>query len=148
MKSRSFTPFVKVIIQKKKEVEMRAYKALKMVGIEDEYFYQSPFALSGGQKRRVAIAGVLAMEPEVLVLDEPTAGLDPKGRDEVLEPLLHYRMNENLPTFFTSNLTLEELEKHFVVSNTSIDMINARRVIERIKKLSEPVLLVSKNIRE
>jgi primosomal protein DnaI len=70
------------------------------------------------------------------------------GRDEVLEPLLHYRMNENLPTFFTSNLSLEELEKHFVITNTTIDMINARRIIERIKKLSMPIELVSKNIRE
>jgi energy-coupling factor transport system ATP-binding protein len=69
----------------KKEVELRAYEALKLVGLDDEYFYQSPFELSGGQKRRVAIAGVLAMKPDVLILDEPTAGLDPKGRDEILD---------------------------------------------------------------
>ena len=68
----------------KMEMELRAYEALHMVGIPDELFYQSPFDLSGGQKRRGAIAGVLAMKPDVLILDEPTAGLDPKGRDDIL----------------------------------------------------------------
>lgn len=68
-----------------KEVELRAYQALKQVGLPDDCFFQSPFELSGGQKRRAAIAGVLAMRPEVLILDEPTAGLDPKGRDEIFE---------------------------------------------------------------
>lgn len=78
----------------KKDVELRAYEALKMVGLEDEYFYQSPFDLSGGQKRRAAIAGVLAMKPKVLILDEPTAGLDPKGREEILNLIkkLHEEM--------------------------------------------------------
>lgn len=87
----------------KKEVELRAYAALKQVGIEDEYFYQSPFNLSGGQKRRVAIAGVLAMQPEILVLDEPTAGLDPKGRDEILEMLNRIKEEKNCTIVLVSH---------------------------------------------
>ena len=68
----------------KEECEKRALEALKLVGLKEKYYKSSPFELSGGQKRRVAIAGVLAMHPKVLVLDEPTAGLDPKGRDDIL----------------------------------------------------------------
>lgn len=68
----------------RKDIELRAFEALRNVGFPEELFYQPPFDLSGGQKRRVAIAGVLAMKPDVLVLDEPTAGLDPAGRDEIL----------------------------------------------------------------
>ncbi len=69
----------------KDEIERRATEALLSVGISEEDFKSSPFELSGGQKRRVAIAGVLAMRPKVLILDEPTAGLDPRGREEILE---------------------------------------------------------------
>ena len=87
----------------KKEAELRAYDALKQVGIDDEYFYQSPFDLSGGQKRRVAIAGVLAMQPKILVLDEPTAGLDPGGRDEILDRLLKIRNDTNCSIVLVSH---------------------------------------------
>ena len=71
----------------KKESELRAFDALRKVGLPADLYYQYPFELSGGQKRRAAIAGVLAMKPQVLILDEPTAGLDPKGRDEILDQI-------------------------------------------------------------
>ena len=71
----------------KEEQEERSKRALALVGLGEEYYDQSPFEMSGGQKRRVAIAGILAMEPDFLVLDEPTAGLDPQGRDEILEQI-------------------------------------------------------------
>ncbi|MBP3544098.1 MAG: energy-coupling factor transporter ATPase [Lachnospiraceae bacterium] len=71
----------------KEDAEKRAREALQAVGLAEEFYSQSPFELSGGQKRRVAIAGVLAMKPKVLILDEPMAGLDPKGRDEILEEI-------------------------------------------------------------
>lgn len=95
----------------KKEAELRAYEALKQVGIEDEYFYQSPFDLSGGQKRRVAIAGVLAMKPRVLILDEPTAGLDPKGRDELLDKLQKIREESGCTIVLVSH-SMEDVAKY------------------------------------
>ena len=74
----------------KEEAELRAFAALKSVGLPEEVYYHSPFDLSGGQKRRVAIAGVLAMQPEVLILDEPTSGMDVIARDEMLDLLREY----------------------------------------------------------
>ncbi|MBQ9928350.1 MAG: energy-coupling factor transporter ATPase [Lachnospiraceae bacterium] len=105
----------------KKEVELRAYTALKQVGIADEYFYQSPFDLSGGQKRRVAIAGVLAMKPEVLILDEPTAGLDPKGRDEILDQIAKLREETGMTVILVSH-SMEDVAKYvdrIIVMNKS-----------------------------
>ncbi len=95
----------------KKETELRAYAALKQVGLEDDYFYQSPFDLSGGQKRRVAIAGVLAMKPEVLILDEPTAGLDPKGRDEILDQVAKLRRETGITVILVSH-SMEDVAKY------------------------------------
>lgn len=95
----------------KREVELRAYEALKLVGIEDAYFYQSPFDLSGGQKRRVAIAGVLAMKPEVLILDEPTAGLDPKGRDEILDQISRLKRETGITVLLVSH-SMDDVAKY------------------------------------
>ena len=84
-------------------MQLRAFQALKQVGLPDDCFYQPPFDLSGGQKRRAAIAGVLAMKPEVLVLDEPTAGLDPKGRDEILDLVSSLRDENGMTVILVSH---------------------------------------------
>ena len=95
----------------RKEVELRAYDALKKVGLEDDYFYQSPFDLSGGQKRRAAIAGVLAMQPEIMILDEPTAGLDPKGRDEILHLISRLRKETGMTIILVSH-SMEDVAQY------------------------------------
>ncbi len=95
----------------KKECELRAYDALKKVGFPEDYIYSSPFDLSGGQKRRVAIAGVLAMKPEVLILDEPTAGLDPKGRDEILGLIKELQKKENITILLVSH-SMEDVAEY------------------------------------
>lgn len=90
---------------------LRAFEALKSVGMPEELYYQSPFDLSGGQKRRVAIAGVLAMKPEVLILDEPTAGLDPKGRDEILDLILAMHKERKMTVILVSH-SMEDVAKY------------------------------------
>ncbi len=85
------------------EAAARAEEALRSVGISEELYELSPFELSGGQKRRVAIAGVLAMKPEVLILDEPTAGLDPKGRREILDLIAELHANEHITVLLVSH---------------------------------------------
>ena len=93
------------------EAKERARKALRMVGLSEEYEKQSPFELSGGQKRRAAIAGVLAMEPEVLILDEPTAGLDPKGRDEILDQISLLHKDRGITVVLVSH-SMEDVAKY------------------------------------
>lgn len=95
----------------KKDAELRAFTALRSVGLPEEYWYQSPFELSGGQKRRVAIAGVLAMKPEVLVLDEPTAGLDPQGRDEILDQVAKMHQELGMTIILVSH-SMEDVAKY------------------------------------
>lgn len=95
----------------KKETELRAYEALKLAGMPDECFYQSPFDLSGGQKRRAAIAGVLAMKPEVLILDEPTAGLDPKGRKEILDQICKLKEESGITVILVSH-SMEDVAEY------------------------------------
>ena len=85
------------------EVLARAKEALAAVGLDESYYEKSPFDLSGGQKRRVAIAGILAMQPKVLVLDEPTAGMDPKGRDEILALLKELHDSQNITVILVSH---------------------------------------------
>ena len=93
------------------ECKERALEALRLVGLPEKYYESSPFDLSGGQKRRVAIAGVLAMKPKVLVLDEPTAGLDPKGRDEILDQIAYLQKEENLTVILVSH-SMEDIAKY------------------------------------
>ncbi len=95
----------------KAEVEKRAREALEKVGLPEELYFQSPFELSGGQKRRAAIAGVLAMEPEVLILDEPTAGLDPQGRDEILEQIKKLQTESGMTIILVSH-SMEDVAEY------------------------------------
>lgn len=110
------------------EARQRALEALKLVGLSEKYYTASPFDLSGGQKRRVAIAGVLAMQPKVLVLDEPTAGLDPKGRDEILDQIAYLQKEGNLTVILVSH-SMEDIAKYvdrIVVMNKGCKMYDGK----------------------
>lgn len=95
----------------KEEAEARAVQALKQAGLKEKYYQSSPFELSGGQKRRVAIAGVLAMDPQVLILDEPTAGLDPKGRDEILDQIAFLHEERKITVILVSH-SMEDIARY------------------------------------
>lgn len=123
------------------EVEERAKKALDLVGLSEKYYKQSPFELSGGQKRRVAIAGVLAMQPEYLVLDEPTAGLDPKGRDEILDQIAYLQKTTGITVVLVSH-SMEDVAKYvdrIIVMNSGIVMFDdtPKKVFKHYKELEE-----------
>ena len=92
------------------EIKERVENALNIVGIAPELYEKSPFELSGGQKRRVAIAGVLAMQPDILILDEPAAGLDPRGRDEILNQIKHMHETLNITVILVSH-SMEDIAR-------------------------------------
>ena len=95
----------------KEEAEERAKKALASVGFREDHYGKSPFELSGGQKKRAAIAGVLAMDPKILVLDEPTAGLDPKGRDEILDQVRALQEERGIAVLVVSH-SMEDMARY------------------------------------
>ncbi len=105
------------------EVDRAVRKAAECVGIPESMFEKSPFEISGGQKRRVAIAGVIAMNPRVLILDEPTAGLDPKGRDTILSLISQYHKSENNTVLLVSH-SMEDIAKY----STKILVMNQSKV--------------------
>ena len=145
------------------EIQLRAYDALKAVGLRDECFYVSPFDLSGGEKRRVAIAGVLAMKPDILILDEPTAGLDPKGREEILGLIKTLHDESNISIVLVSH-SMEDVaeyadriivindgrlvfddtpqnvfENHEVLNEMGLSVPSAKRVLYKLHEKGIPV---------
>ena len=123
------------------EVNLRTFEAIKLVGLSDELYDASPFELSGGQKRRVAIAGVLAMKPEVLILDEPTAGLDPMGRDEILDQIAKIQKERNITVILVSH-SMEDVAEYvdrIIVMNKGRVMYDdePKKVFSYYKELEE-----------
>ncbi len=122
------------------EAEKRAKEALRAVGVEEKYDAQSPFELSGGQKRRVAIAGVLAMDPEILILDEPTAGLDPMGRDAILREAKRLQKERNITVILVSH-SMEDVaayaERVLVMADGALLMDGTTRQVFHERKILE-----------
>ena len=123
------------------EINQRVKYAAKLVDLNDELLQKSPFDLSGGEKRRVAIAGIIAMKPDVLVLDEPTAGLDPKGRDLILSRIKEYRDETNAAVIIVSH-SMEDMaktaDKLLVMNKGSIEMFDTvSNVFSNAERLAE-----------
>ncbi len=127
----------------KEEIDRRVREAAGFVGITEEQLNVSPFDLSGGQKRRVAIAGVIAMEPEILILDEPTAGLDPAGREEILGNINSYRQAKNATVMMVShsmNDVARLADRLLVMNRSQLAMDGTPREIftyENVQRLLE-----------
>lgn len=123
------------------ECKERALSALRLVGLKEKYYESSPFELSGGQKRRAAIAGVLAMRPKVLVLDEPTAGLDPKGRDDILDQIAFLHRETGMTVILVSH-SMEDIARYadrLIVMNKGTVMYydEPKKVFEHYQELEK-----------
>ena len=124
------------------EIDRRVRETARLVGIKDKTLNKSPFELSGGQKRRVAIAGVMAMEPKVLILDEPTAGLDPKGRDRILGQIKEYHKEKGNTVLLVSH-SMEDVaktvDKILVMNKSKLfcydDTVEVFKKVEEITKM-------------
>lgn len=140
------------------ECEERAKEALELVGFPQKYYRQSPFELSGGQKRRAAIAGVLAMRPKVLVLDEPTAGLDPRGRDDILDQVAQLHTRTGMTVILVSH-SMEDIARYvdrIIVMNRGEKMLDGRpkevfshyRELEQVGLAAPQVTYIMHDLRE
>lgn len=140
------------------EIRTRAIQALADVGLGEEYYELSPFELSGGQKRRVAIAGVLAMQPEVLILDEPTAALDPKGKEEILELVKHLQNEKKITVILVSH-SMEDVAKYvdklivmnrgeIVYHNTPKEVFKHYKELERMHLAAPQITYIMNELKE
>ncbi|MDP9750779.1 energy-coupling factor transporter ATPase [Thermoanaerobacter pentosaceus] len=137
------------------EIEKRVYEAMDIVGISRELADKSPFEVSGGQKRRIAIAGILAMKPKILILDEPTAGLDPKGKEEILNKIKEIHDNYKMITILVSH-SMEDIarfaDKIIVMNKGRIEVIGTPREVfreaEKLEKIGLGVPQITSLARE
>ena len=139
----------------KEEIEKRVYEAAELTGIKPELLKKSPFDLSGGQKRRVAIAGVVAMQPEVLILDEPTAGLDPKGRNNILKKIKELHKKTNMTVILVSH-SMEDIannvDRIIVMNKGTIAMDGTKDEVfaksDELERIGLSVPMVTKVFKE
>ncbi|EGD51745.1 ABC transporter related protein [Thermoanaerobacter ethanolicus JW 200] len=137
------------------EIEKRVYEAMDIVGISRELADKSPFEVSGGQKRRIAIAGILAMKPKILILDEPTAGLDPKGKEEILNKIKEIHDKYKMITILVSH-SMEDIarfaDKIIVMNKGRIEIIGTPREVfreaEKLEKMGLGVPQITSLARE